>query len=79
MTLDELPVGKLGVVTRLDDALLGQIAAQRLLAMGIEEGALVEPLHKGVLWSADPVAVRVGRRTLAIRRSQAQAICVDPQ
>ncbi len=79
LTLDELPVGRHGVVTTINASQLGEIAAQRLLAMGLERGAMVEPLHKGVLWAHDPVAVRVGRRTLALRRSQAQSIEVDPQ
>jgi ferrous iron transport protein A len=38
---------------------------------------VVEPLHQGPI-GRDPLAVRVGRMTVAIRRTHAQAVRVVP-
>ncbi len=51
--------------------------ACRLRHFGFDEGVVVEPLHQGPL-GRDPLAVKVGRMTVAIRRIHAQAIRVLP-
>jgi ferrous iron transport protein A len=38
----------------------------------------VEPLHRGWLLARDPLAVRVGRMTVAIRLAHASAVTVAP-
>ncbi|MBK8631314.1 MAG: ferrous iron transport protein A [Sphingomonadales bacterium] len=77
MTLDELPLGRAAVVTGIDREALGEGAARRLRAMGLDIGASVELLHRGVLWSRDPLAIRLGRMTLGLRSVQAAAISVE--
>jgi ferrous iron transport protein A len=42
--------------------------ACRLRHFGFDEGVTVEPLHLGP-FGRDPIAIRVGRMTVAIRRS----------
>ena len=45
---------------------------------GFDEGVAVEPLHLGP-FGRDPLAVRVGRMTVAIRRSHARAVKVTTE
>ena len=49
---------------------------RRLLEMGFVEGCTVEVLHQGT-FNGDPIAVRVGPCTVALRRRDAMAIIVD--
>jgi ferrous iron transport protein A len=74
MRLDEVPLDQTAVITRIDWTALGERAARRLRALGFDVDAEVQPLHRGVLWSSDPVAVRIGRMTVALRKVQAEAI-----
>jgi ferrous iron transport protein A len=48
-----------------------------LRALGFDAGVTVEPLHRGVFGSRDPIAVRIGRMQVALRRTQAAAIEVE--
>ncbi len=48
----------------------------RLIEFGFVEGAQVEILHEGVI-GHDPIAVRVGNLTVAVRRREAMAIIVS--
>lgn len=50
--------------------------AKRLRALGIEEGATISVAHRGIFWGRDPLALRIGRMEVAIRRSHAQAVTV---
>lgn len=80
-----LPLGTLGKgtqaeITALDDhgivtALPSGELERRLLEMGFVEGAHVEILHEGFP-RRDPIAVRVNDHTVALRRSEADAILV---
>ena len=53
--------------------------AKRLRALGIESGAELTVLHRGILWGRDPVAVRLGRTVIALRLAHARCISVVPQ
>ena len=75
--LDRLPVGTKARVTFLDWDTLNQAEACRLKHFGFDEGVIVEPLHLGP-FGRDPIAIRVGRMTVAIRRKHAGAISVIP-
>ena len=75
--LDRLPVGSKGRVLTIDWAALDEGEACRLRQFGFDEGVAVEPLHLGP-FGRDPIAVRVGRMTVAIRRKHAGAIHVQP-
>jgi ferrous iron transport protein A len=48
---------------------------QRLIELGLVEGAQIEILHEGPL-GRDPIAVRVNDATIALRRREAMAILV---
>lgn len=73
--LDRLPVGTIATIAAIEG--LAQEELLRLRHLGFDEGVAVEPLHLGPI-GRDPIAVRVGRMTVAIRRSHARAIQVVP-
>jgi ferrous iron transport protein A len=75
--LDQLSVGTKARVSSVDWGLLDQGEACRLRQFGFDEGVSVETLHLGP-FGRDPIAVRVGRMTVAIRRKHAGAIHVQP-
>ena len=50
---------------------------RRLLEMGFVEGEYVALLHEGPM-GGDPIAVRIGRSTVALRRNEANAVFVVP-
>lgn len=49
---------------------------ERLLEIGFEEGAEIKILHEGPI-SRDPMAVRVGQMTIALRRMEAHAVRIS--
>ena len=51
--------------------------AQRLRALGIEEGAEVSVAYRGVFGARDPIAIEIGRMTVALRRVHARAMQVE--
>lgn len=78
LRLDQLAIGQTAIIRRLDPSMLGDVALRRLRAMGFSEGTQVQTVHRGILFGHDPIAVRAGRMTLAIRAAQAAAIEVEP-
>lgn len=74
MNLDTLPLGASARITAIDWVAIPETEGHRLRSLGLDAGALVEPLHRGTLFSRDPLAVRVGRMTVALRRNVAIAI-----
>ena len=76
--LDQLAVGTSARVLSIDWATLDQAEGCRLRHFGFDEGVTVEALHLGP-FGRDPIAVRVGRMTVAIRRRHAAAVRVLPQ
>lgn len=79
MTLDLLPHGASATITRVAWDDIPREDAQRLRALGLDEGAEVSIAHRGVLWGRDPLAVTIGRMTVALRRSHAAAMTVSAQ
>ena len=75
LTLDQLGLGREACVASIDGDLLVHGEACRLKHFGFDEGVKVQPLHLGP-FGKDPLAVRVGRMTVAIRRAHARAIRV---
>ena len=51
---------------------------KRLRAMGIDAGAQVSIAHRGIFAGRDPIALSVGRMTVALRRVHACAMTVEP-
>jgi ferrous iron transport protein A len=75
--LDQLELGARARVLSIDWDSLDQGEACRLRHFGFDEGVAIEPLHLGP-FGRDPIAVRVGRMTVAIRRRHARAVRVLP-
>ena len=74
--IDRLPAGMPAIITGIDRATCGETVWRRLHEMGFDEGVDVEVLHKAPL--GDPIALRVGNMTIAIRRAEAALIAVEP-
>jgi ferrous iron transport protein A len=77
LALDQLGLGKRGRIAVIDWASLGAHEAARLRRFGFDPEVVVEPLHTGP-FGRDPLAIRVGRMTVAIRRAHARVIRVVP-
>jgi ferrous iron transport protein A len=75
--LDQLEVGTKARVISIDWKALENSESCRLRHFGFDEGITVEPLHLGP-FGRDPIAIRVGRMTVAIRRKHAGAVRVIP-
>ena len=75
MRLDQLPLRSPAQIASIDWSMLRDADARRLRELGFDEGVLVEALHRAP-FGRDPIACRVGRMTVAIRRAQARAISV---
>ena len=80
LTLDDLARGTRARVVAIGWSDLGEAEANRLRHFGFDEGVLVETLHQGP-FGRDPVAIRIGRMTVAIRRRHALAVqvAIEPQ
>ena len=77
MTLDGLGSGIEARITGIDWAVLAEDEAKRLQALGIDEGAEIAIAHRGIFGTRDPIAIRIGRMTIALRRAHAVAIEVE--
>lgn len=76
MRLDELPLRRPARVCAVAWEEMAGTAARRLRELGLDEGVTVEALHVAP-FGKDPIACRVGRMTVALRRAQARAITVE--
>lgn len=76
LRLDELPFRTPATVTKISWTALTPAEARRLRNLGLDEGVRVEALHSGP-FGRDPLAVRIGRMMVAIRRSHAEAVLVE--
>lgn len=77
MTLDGFEYGKPARVVAVDWAAMAEDEGKRLRAIGLDEGAEVAILHRGVFGGRDPLALRLGNMTIALRRAHAVAIEVE--
>ena len=77
MTLDRLPLRRDARITAIDWDALAPDEGKRLRAMGIDEGATVAVEHRGIFAGRDPLALTIGRMTVAVRRNHARAITVE--
>lgn len=78
MTLDLLPIGQTARIVAVDWPALVEEEALRLRALGLDAGAEVSVAHRGVFAGRDPLAITVGRMTVALRRVHARAMQVEP-
>lgn len=77
MSLNQLPLRQRARIVSVDWDGLAQHEARRLRELGFDEGVAIELLHHGPM-GRDPIACRVGRMTVALRRAHAAAIMVEP-
>jgi ferrous iron transport protein A len=74
--LDQLPLRSPARVLSIAWEEMAESAAQRLRELGFDEGVTIEAMHVAP-FGKDPIACRVGRMTIALRRAQAHAISVE--
>jgi ferrous iron transport protein A len=74
-TLIAFPVQQPATVAAIEWDRLGDAEARRLRELGFDEGAEVEVLHRARI-GGGPIACRVGRMTVALRRTVAGTIHV---
>ena len=77
MTLDLFESGRTARITGVDWTALAEDESKRLMALGVDEGAEIAIVHRGVFGGRDPIAMRLGNMTIAIRRAHAKAISVE--
>ncbi|HEX4848015.1 MAG TPA: FeoA family protein [Novosphingobium sp.] len=77
MTLDQIPIGSSARIVAVDWPALVPEEALRLQALGIDAGARVAVDHRGIFGTRDPIALAIGRMTVALRRAHARAIEVE--
>ena len=77
MNLDTIPLGQSVRISAIDWSAIPESEGHRLRSLGLDAGAIVEPMHKGILFWRDPISVRVGRMTVALRRKVALAIACE--
>jgi ferrous iron transport protein A len=77
MTLDDLPPGAEARITSVEWQALASDEGKRRQALGIDSGAAITVAHRGLLLGRDPLAIRIGSMTVALRRSHARAIRVE--
>lgn len=76
-SLETFPVHRPAMVAAIDWAGLAVPEARRLRELGFDEGVGVEVLHRA-RFGGGPIACRIGRMTVALRRAVAGAIHVAP-
>ena len=76
VSLDTLEARRAAEIVAVDWSVLVPEEAKRLRALGIEEGAEVEIAHRGIFGGRDPLALKLGRMVIAVRRSHAAAMTV---
>ena len=76
-SIEHLLPGEIATITAIDRGGVDCATATRLHELGFDEGVDVELLHRAP-FGGDPLAVRVGNMVIALRRSMARLIEVEP-
>jgi ferrous iron transport protein A len=76
--LTQLLPGERGRICGINNPEQGESVVRRLLELGFDEGIEVELLHKG-LFGGNPLSVRVGDSTVALRRAEAARVRLAPR
>ena len=77
ISLETLPRRCQATVETIEWTRLGVPEARRLRELGFDEGVGIEVLHRASLGQG-PIACRIGRMTVALRRTVAASIRVAP-
>jgi ferrous iron transport protein A len=72
-SLGQLSRGGKGIISRLGSPAYSSTMVERLMQMGLLEGAFVEVMHEAP-FGKDPIAVKVRGALIALRRHEANAI-----
>lgn len=71
LTLDSIALGQVARVSAVDWAGMAPAEARRLREFGLDIGTEVEALHRGSLFSRDPLAIRLGTMRVVLRSTHA--------
>ena len=77
LSLEQLPQRQRATVADIAWDRLSVPEGRRLRELGFDEGVGIEVLHRARI-GGGPIACRIGRMTVALRRRVAGAIHVDP-
>lgn len=77
-SLDRAPLGVAVRIVRIDWNAMSEDEGRRLREFGLMEGCEITPLHRGSIFSRDPLALTIGRMKVIIRSNQAAAIAIEP-
>ena len=77
-SLDRARLGVAVRIVRIDWNAMSEDEGRRLREFGLMEGCEVTPLHRGSIFSRDPLALTIGRMKVIIRSNQAAAIQIEP-
>lgn len=75
--LDSAALGVAVRIARIDWDAMSHGEGRRLREFGLMEGVEIVPLHRGSLFSRDPLALSIGRMQVIIRARQAAMIAVE--
>ncbi|KTE37632.1 MULTISPECIES: FeoA family protein [unclassified Sphingopyxis] len=75
--LDSAPLGVAVRIAGIDWSAMSEDEGRRLREFGLMEGVEITPLHRGSIFSRDPLALAVGRMRVIIRARQAAMISVE--
>lgn len=75
MRLDQLPLHQQSRIASIDWAGLQPSEAKRLRELGFDDGVCIEALHRSAM--KGPMACRVGRMIVALRRKVAASVMVE--
>lgn len=78
-TLNSLAINRPARITAVAWERLAVDDAKRLRALGVDEGAEVSIAHRGMFGGREPIALRLGRATIALRLAHAEAIAVTEE
>ena len=76
-SLDRAPLGVAVRIARIDWTAMSDDEGRRLREFGLMEGVEITPLHRGSIFSRDPLALSIGRMRVIIRARQAAMIRVE--
>ena len=77
MTLEGLAPGRSATITSIDWDSIAAEDGKRLRALGFDAGVEISVAHRGVFGGRDPLAVTLGRMTIALRKVHAAAVSVS--
>jgi ferrous iron transport protein A len=75
--LDSAPLGVAVRISGIDWTAMSDDEGRRLREFGLMEGVEITPLHRGSIFSRDPLALSIGRMRVIIRARQAAMIRVE--